>query len=127
MGLREIAEADLVTTLEDRDTGFGFNIKVTDPDGTSADLIGTSNDIAELIDPDTGQAVSGRFASVALRISSLTAKGLGLPEDIADATKRPWVIEFDDINGNPFTFKVKDSNPDRGLGIVTCILEIYKQ
>ena len=126
MSLRETVEADLGVILEDGITGFGWPITVTDPSGTVGNLTGFSNDISELIDPDTGQAVSGRLASVALRISSLTTAGLGLPEGIADSASKPWLIAFDDINGNAFTFKVQKSNPDRALGIVTCILELYE-
>ena len=126
MGLREIAEQDLAVILEDSVFGFGFNISVTDPAGLNVpNLTGYSNDIAQLIDPDTGQAVSGRLASCALRISSLTAAGLALPQGIADASSKPWIVAFDDINGNPFVFKVADSNPDRTIGMVTCILETY--
>lgn len=125
MGLRAIAEADLNVILEDDVFGFGFPITVTDPAGTVGSLIGFSNDIAQFIDPDTGQAVRGRMASAVLRISSLTAKGLGLPTGVADATSKPWIIAFDDINGNSYTFKVIEGNPDRGLGIVVCILELY--
>jgi hypothetical protein len=126
MGLRLIAETDLEHILEDSVYGFGYDITVTDPNLTTADLIGYSNDIAQLIDPDTGQAVSGRLATVVLRISSLTSKGLGLPENIADTAQKPWVIEFNDINGNPFKFKVSQSNPDRTIGVVSCILELYE-
>lgn len=125
MGLRETAEEDNKKILEDS-LGFGFEIKVTNPAGTSADLVGFSNDVSDLIDPETGQAVSGRQASVALNISSLTAAGLDLPKAIADKTLKPWLVEFDDINGNSFTFKVIKSNPDRGIGMVTCMLEIYE-
>lgn len=125
MSLRQIAEADLAITLEDAVTGFGWAINVTDPAGNSADLTGQSNDIAQVIDPDTGQAVSGRLASVALRIASLTAAGLGLPEGVADRASKPWLVRFDDINGNAHTFKVQQSNPDRGLGVVSCVLERY--
>lgn len=125
-GLREAAEADLELILEDGTIGFGWPITVTDPAGTTADLIGFSNDVEDLIDPDTGQPVTGRIASVALRISSLTAAGLGLPENISDSSSKPWLMAFDDINGNAFVFKVHKSNPDRTLGIVTCTLEIYE-
>lgn len=126
MNLRVQAEADAKAILEDGLLGFGWPITVTDPLGTAGSLTGFSNDIAELIDPDTGQAVSGRLATVALSISSLTDAGLGLPVGIADSTSKPWLMAFDDINGNPFVFKVQKSNPDRALGIITCILEIYK-
>ena len=126
MGLREIAESDLGVILEDSVYGFGYSITVTDPAGTVKPFTGYSNDISQIIDPDTGQAVSGRLASAAIRISSLTAAGLTLPQGIADASKKPWIIEFDDINGNPYKFKVSQSNPDRALGMLVCLLEFYK-
>lgn len=126
MGLRQLAETDLGVILEDSVTGFGWPITVTDPSGNAQPLTGFSDDIAQVIDPDTGQVLSGRLASVALRISSLTTAGLALPQGIADATKKPWIIAFDDINGNNFTFKVMQSNPDRALGLVSCILELYQ-
>ena len=126
MSLREIAETDLGTILEDSTTGFGWPITITDPSGTSKDLTGFSDDIAQIIDPDTGQAVSGRLASIAIRIGLLTDNGLGLPVGIADAGSKPWIVEFNDINGNAFKFKVSQSNPDRALGVVICLLELYK-
>ena len=125
MNLRLTAEQDLGAILEDGVMGFGWPIQVTDPSGLSKPLTGFSDDISQMIDPDTGEAVSGRLVSVALRISSLTAEGLALPVGIADASIKPWVIEFNDISGNPYKFKVAQSNPDRALGLVTCILELY--
>ncbi len=126
MSLRALAEQDLGVILEDAVTGFGFPITVTSPGGTTSALTGYSNDIGGLIDPDTGQAVSGRFASITLRISSLTAASLGLPQGIEDESLKPWIIAFDDISGNSFTFKVSESMPDRALGVVTCLLELYE-
>lgn len=126
MGLRQLAETDLGLILEDSSTGFGWPITVTDPAGVIGELTGFSDDISQIIDPDTGQAVSGRLASVAIRISALTLKGLGLPKGIADAGSKPWVVQFDDINGSPYKFKVSQSNPDRALGLVTLLLELYE-
>lgn len=125
MGLRATAEADLAGILEDKTAGFGWDITITDPAGSPASLVGYSNDIGLSIDPDTGQAVSGRRASIALRISSLTAAGLGIPMGIVDSTSKPWVVTFDDINGTAHTFKVQESHPDRAIGMVTCLLELY--
>lgn len=128
MGLRAIAEQDLATIMEDTATGFGWPITLTAPDGTVGSLTGFSDDIAQVIDPDTGQAVSGRLASVAIRISLITTTlpGKGLPVGIADAGSKPWLVAFDDINGASYTFKVAQSNPDRALGLVTCLLEEYQ-
>jgi hypothetical protein len=123
-----MAESDLGLILEDGVTGFGWPITVTDPSGNSGTgpLTGVSDDISQVIDPDTGMAVSGRLASVAIRISALTNAGLGLPRGIADSGVKPWIIEFDDINGNAFKFKVAQSNPDRALGLITLLLELYE-
>ena len=126
MGLREIAEQDLAITLEDSVYGFGWDIVVTNPAGATLALVGSSNDIAQMIDPDTGEAVSGRSASVSLRISTLVAGGFALPENKPDEATRPWLITFDDINGNEHKFAVSKSNPDRALGIVTCLLEAWQ-
>lgn len=127
MNLRELAESDLGVIMEDSVDGFGWDITLTDPAGTEVSLTGLSNDIAQIIDPDTGQAVSARLISVALRISSIIDAGLTLPEGISDSSKKPWVVQFDDLEGNSYTFKVAQSNPDRALGVVTLLLEFYKE
>lgn len=125
MTLRAMAEADLGRILEG-EIGFRWPITVTDPAGTSASLFGFSNDIGQMIDPDTGTAISGRSASAAIRIAHLAAAGLGLPVAISDSSKKPWIVQFADIGGTSWTFKVSSSMPDRALGIVTCTLEAYK-
>ena len=127
MNLRETAKVDLSLILSDVSDGFAFLVTVTDPDGSStpAGFTGFSNDISQIIDPDTGEAVSGRMASVALDMAALMLAGLGLPEGVADEDQKPWVVAFNDIEGEPYTFKVSQSNPDRSLGLVVCILEAY--
>lgn len=128
MGLRAQIESDLSFILEDDAAGFGWPITLTAPDLTTALLVGFSTDIGVAIDPQTGQVVSGRSVSVALRISSLVAAGFAtLPEGIADSTTAPWVVVFDDVNGNECTFKVAQSEPDRTIGLVLCRLELYKK
>ena len=128
MGLREVAEADLEFMLEVDSDGFAWPISLTDPAGTTVSMQGFSNDVAQVVDPDTGQVFSGRTASIALRIASIYAAlpGSGLPESIEDASSKPWVVAFDDIHGLAYTFKVEQSNPDRTLGVVTCVLEQYE-
>ena len=125
MGLRAEAESVLEEILEDVDF-FAWPITVKDPSENSASMTGRSNDISQIIDPDTGGVISGRSASVALRISSLVSAGFSsLPEGIPDESSKPWIVTFDDINGNSFDFKVSNSNPDRAIGIVVCELELY--
>ena len=126
MGLRAESEAALAETLEDTDL-WGWPITVTDPSEVSASLTGQSGDIAQIIDPQTGDVISGRLAHCVLRLSSLTAAGFTtVPRAIASSTSKPWLVTFDDINGTAYTFKVRESNPDRTLGIVALILEAYR-
>lgn len=126
MNLRKIAEADLGNILEDKVTGFGVPIRVKDPDGCIAEMTGFSNDITQMVDLDTGQVVSGRSASVILLISSFKNQLMGVPRGITDSKNKPWLVEFEDISGETFTFKVAQSNPDRSSGQVTLILEVYE-
>jgi len=123
-----MAEADLATILEDRTGGFGWDITLTDPDGVVyTDLVGMATDISQALDPETGTLVSGHTASVALRISTLKAKGVKeLPQSIADSDLKPWLVSMKDINNLQYVFKVSESRPDRALGIIVCFLEIYK-
>jgi len=122
MSLRELAESDLKHILEDT-LGFGWPITVVDPAGLESSYTGYSNDIADLIDPNTGTSVTGRRASVALRISSIVGD---LPRGVAAASKKPWLVKFKDVPCNDYQFKVIQSNPDRGLGVITLLLEGYK-
>ena len=138
MSLRVLAESDLSFILEDGTYGFGWDISLIAPDGQefsevpqeSGDpkpLLGFSDDISSIIDPDTGQAVSGRLASVALRESTLRAIGIeSLPKGISERASKPWVVKFNDIQGKPYSFKVSQSNPDRALGVLVLLLESYR-
>ena len=126
MNLRQQAEADLAFILEDKTTGFAFDISLTAPDeSVFGPLQGMSGDIGQTLDPDTGQAVSGRQAHVAFRLSTLSALGASLPEGIVDKSIKPWLAAFEDINGQSFTFKIVQTFPDRTLGLMNCLLEGY--
>jgi len=122
MNLREIATNDLNVIMS---IDFGWVITIIDPTDISANITGYSNDISQVIDPDTGQIVSGRLATIAIPLRALANEGLSIPENKENSTEKPWRILFKDTDNNDYTFKVIGSNPDRALGIVTCELEIY--
>jgi hypothetical protein len=126
MGLRDQAAADLRVILEDTAAGFGWAIAVTDPNGNRADLKGFSNDVSQAIDANTGVVVSGRTASVVIALSSLASVGLDIPVGISERGRKPWLVEFNDITGATWRFKVIESLPDRGIGAVRCQLEAYQ-
>ncbi len=129
MSIRELAESDLGITLEDP-SAFGWSLTLTDPAGFSnpEPIYGQSGDIAQVIDPDTGEAVMGRLAHVSVRLS--TVRGIfggKIPVGTNDETKTPWLVQFNDINGKAYKFKVTDSPPDRTLGYINLILGSWKE
>lgn len=124
MSLRQQANVDMVSIVEST-SDFGWPIVVTSPAGVVLSMTGLSTDIGTTLDPETGLPVSGRRASVALAISSLSAGGLEMPQGIYEKTSKPWLVTFADIGGTSYTFKVIQTHPDRALGIITCIVERY--
>lgn len=125
--LRTQAAADLQTILADEANGFGQSVTVTDPAGTTVELVGFTADIGTEIDPQTGELVAGRRASVSLPIAGIQASDLiGLPANVSNRSSKPWVMQFDSHDGTTHTFKVAHSMPDRAAGVVTCILEAYR-
>jgi len=125
MNLRQLAEQDARAILGDVSFGFGWTLQITDPALTVGSFTGFSADIAQVIDPDTGQVVSGRVASVAVSLKDFTDKGMGYPRGVANSKSKPWIVEFNDLFETPHKFKVSQSNPDRTIGMITLILESY--
>lgn len=126
MGLRQQAAADLRAIVEDAATGFGWPVTLTDPSGTVVQLTGLATDIGIVIDPQTGVAVRGRKASVALSMATLTEIGVGLPYAVADSSLKPWTVTVADVGGTEFTYSVLESIPDRAAGLVVLMLEAYE-
>lgn len=128
MNFLEIAQQDKAFTLKDSTYGFGTEITLTDPDLLSAVVTGRTNDISFAIDPNTGEAVSGRTATIDIDMQELTDKGFSsLPAAQSDKTKKPWIIEYTDQLGSVYAFTVLEANPDRTLGILQLTLQFYKK
>jgi hypothetical protein len=122
MGLREQAKADARAILEDT-SGFAWPVTLTSPLGVATYVNGFTTDIGQTIDPETGQAVAGRRASVSVARAALPA----LPEAVADASRKPWIATFFDSQGLPGTWKVIEVLPDLALGVVVLLLEVYQR
>jgi len=127
MGLRAQAAADVSRILGDSAGGAGVAVVLTSPGSVSAEVTGFTSDIASLIDPSTGQAVSGRMATCALLMAEIAQKfpASGMPKGIADTNSKPWVVQFADFAGTLHTFKIVTADPDRTVGLLKCTLEAY--
>lgn len=125
MSLRTEAEALNAIGIEDENL-FGQAITLTNPAGTAAALVGDYNDIGAVIDPETGTVVSGRSASMALRISSIYSAGFTeLPRRISDKNSKPWRVQYTADDAIEYSFIVRESMPDRSAGVIVLILEEY--
>lgn len=120
MGLREQATLDARAILEDA-AGFTWPVTLTSPLGVVSSLTGFTTDVGLTIDPDTGQAVAGRRASVTIARASLPE----MPEAVAESARKPWVATFADSQGELASWKVVDVLPDRALGVVVMLVEKY--
>jgi len=127
MSLRSVAQADVRTILGDAAFGAALSLTVTNPLGEEGTLNGWSNDIGLLIDPDTGVAVSGRYATCAFTFIDLTAAGVtGTPKGIADSSSLPWRVAFTNERGVTYLFKIVETQPDQTLGYIICTLEMFE-
>ncbi len=128
-----MAAKDLQMIQNGDSKGFRWPVTITDPAGTvypapaANPIYGFTTDIEQVIDVETGQAVGGRFVGLAITIGQLEDAGITiLPHGVAAKDLKPWLVAFDDINGNSFTFKVTSSRPDRAIGNLLLNLDFYK-
>jgi hypothetical protein len=120
MGLRAQAALDAKAILEN--TGdFGEPFSLRSPEGVTVQLTGFTTDVGQAIDPETGQSVAGRRASVACHASSLPA----MPTAVASEARKPWVVTFTSPAGIELSWKVIEVLPDRALGVVVLLLESF--
>ena len=125
MSLHTTVQSDLAAIMSDTTAGPGRTVVLTDPDNRSDSVACISNDISQVIDPETGVPVSGRSAVVSFLISDLTAAGFTIPVGVADEDIKPWRVGYTDLFGTAHRFKILHADPDRTLGIVTCTLGVH--
>ena len=124
VGLRERLAAHTKSFIENKDF-FGVDLTLTAPNGVSKPLVGSSTDIFRMYDNDEG-SFSLRTASVTLVVSSILEAGLpAIPEGVHKSDSKPWVVVVEDIDGVSWTFKIRETNPDRAAGVVVCHLETW--
>lgn len=123
MSLLDVAAADLRAILSDVDSGFAVPIRVISPEDTEVTVNGLATDIGMSFDPETGQAIAGRRASVALPIAELEAAGSEEPRGAPSG--RPWRLAFALPHAEERIFKVASVMPDK-LGCLVCFIEDYR-
>lgn len=117
MSILSIARSDAARFIRDAQNGGAESFTLTSPLGEVwAGQRGWWQDIAQTVDPKTGEVLTGRLVTVTLATEGLSA----IPRAIADSAMKPWLVSFDGV-----VYKVAESTPDTSLGTVTCVLERY--
>lgn len=109
MNLRALAEKDLALTLEN--SGEGWEICFTDPEGESYKVLGRVGDIGFGYDTD-GNAIAARVVQATWRLSKMiTESGKYL------IPGRGWACSWKDLSGKAWNAFVTRCEPDRTLGV----------
>lgn len=121
MNLIDQAELDLEFTLEDKDNGFGVELKLYDESENEYPVIARVNDIGFFIDPSTGIGVKGRTVEASIRISSLNNLSNGDPPDSS------WTAKYTDKKGEIWLMGISTAPMvDRVIGVYLITLEAMK-
>jgi len=127
MSLLDRVQKDAQRIMNSQRCGFGSPIILTDPDSVAYNLTGIVSVIHNLIDPDTGQPVSGFLATVSLNALDLQDKGIELPYGEMSMDRRPWTVETTVVGGATLLTKVVRVAPDETNGNILIDLGNYER
>ena len=125
MGLLDRLRKDSQRIMNSDRFGFSTAITLTTPAGIQYPFKSIIAVIHNLIDPDTGQPVSGFLATASINVLDLQASLLELPEGEMSESLRPWTITETNINGVVVTYKIVSTAPDEANGNILCDLVTY--
>lgn len=119
MGLAELAASDAKMYLGDLE-GFARTITFQSPLGVTAPVSGLYMDTAMKLDPDTRMPVLARDVYIVVHVDNLYAAGLDVPVATQKRGANNWYFFISNgIDRSEVKYRVKQSAPDRSLGIVT--------
>lgn len=127
MSLLDRVQKDAQRIMNSEKFGFSTPLVLTEPDGTTHGLKGIVSVIYNLIDPDTGQPVSGFLATVSLNKLDLQDAGIDMPIGEMDTNARPWTVETTLVGGETILTKVVRSSPDKTNGNILIDLGKYER
>ncbi|WFS86283.1 hypothetical protein vBVhaSMAG7_066 [Vibrio phage vB_VhaS_MAG7] len=125
MSLLQRLQKDSQRIMNSSKFGFSTDIVLIDPNDVEYPLKSILTVIHNLIDPDTGQPVSGYLATASINRLDLNALGITLPEGVSNELERPWTVRETNIDGVVVTYKITRAAPDEANGNILCDLGSY--
>jgi hypothetical protein len=112
MNVRELSEKYLEKTLENPNAA-GSPYTLIDPNNVRYPVVGTVGDISMLIDPISGEAISGRTITTTCRMMRLPVQ-----------PRRGWRAELPDLAGNIQQLYVQEIKPDNTIGLYYFVMSL---
>jgi hypothetical protein len=125
MSLLQRLQKDSQRIMNSSKFGFSTDIVLIDPNDVEYPLKSILTVIHNLIDPDTGQPVSGYLATASINRLDLNELGITLPEGVSNELERPWTIRYTNIDNVVITNKITRAAPDEANGNILCDLGSY--
>lgn len=125
MSLLDRVRKDAQTIMNSGRFGFGTDVVITDPDGVEYPMKSILTVIHNLIDPDTGQPVSGYLATASINRYNVPVSKRTELYGVSDELKRPWTMRETNIDGVIVTYKITRAAPDEANGNILCDLGSY--
>ncbi|GHV90452.1 hypothetical protein AGMMS50268_09550 [Spirochaetia bacterium] len=112
MNVRELSEKYLEKTLENPNAA-GSPYTLIDTENVQYPVVGTVGDISMLIDPITGETISGRTITTTCMMKRLPVQ-----------PKRGWRAELPDLAGSIQKLYVQEISPDHTTGIYYFVMSL---
>jgi VCBS repeat-containing protein len=127
MSLIKRVQKDAQAIINSDRFGFSYALTLTDQASIEHKLKGIMSIIHNLVDPDTGQPVSGFLATVSINAADLFAKNIKIPVGEMSSAARPWLVSYIDQFLRVIEMKLVRSAPDLTNGNIICDLEHYQR
>ncbi|AUR94068.1 hypothetical protein NVP1191O_09 [Vibrio phage 1.191.O._10N.286.52.B4] len=125
MSLLDRVRKDSTRIMNSERYGTGTDVVLTDSDGIEYPMKAIVAVVHNLVDPDTGQPVSGYLATASLNRDNIPENKRSALEGVSDELQRPWTVRETNIDGVVVTYKITRAAPDEANGNILCDLGSY--
>ncbi len=125
MSLLDRVRKDSTRIMNSERYGTGTDIVLIDSDDVEYPMKSIVAVIHNLVDPDTGQPVSGYLATASVNRYNLPVNKRTELEGVSDELQRPWTIRYTNIDNVEIINKITRAAPDEANGNILCDLGSY--
>lgn len=125
MGLLDQAIADAKAIVENTASGFGADITLTAPNGSTISIKGLHTKHHLSVDAD-GNPINGKNASISFSEGSFSESAYPLRNDAGQVSLRNHKVSVKDSTGTLCHYSIVQWYPDERVGLITCILSDYE-